>query len=364
MITVHSIYIGASQHMTSTEDNSIDLVVTSPPYPMIEMWDEIMAKQNPEIIDNLESDPEKAFELMHQELDKVWKECFRVLKVGGFLCVNIGDATRTINDTFTLYNNHSRISKACIEIGFVGLPNIIWRKQTNAPNKFMGSGMLPCGAYVTLEHEWILIFRKGSKREYKKADAKLSRMKSSFFWEERNVWFSDVWEIKGTKQKIQKKTSRERSAAYPFEVPYRLINMFSQKGDTVMDPFLGTGTTMQAAVLLGRNSHGYEIDPNFEAIIRKGIDSLELDLCNNLIKQRFDAHKEFIVNRRASGKEVKHFNDTLNCEVMTNQEKEIELNYLESILLDQETGKYVVTYEDHSNLNELPFKDTFFKVAR
>lgn len=356
MTTVHSIYIGASQHMTSTEDNTIDLVVTSPPYPMIKMWDEIMAKQNPEITNNLENNPEEAFELMHRELDKVWKECFRVLKIGGFLCVNIGDATRTINDNFTLYNNHSRILKACIEIGFVGLPNIIWRKQTNVPNKFMGSGMLPCGAYVTLEHEWVLIFRKGGKREYKKADAKLSRMKSSFFWEERNVWFSDVWEIKGTKQKIQKKTSRERSAAYPFEIPYRLINMFSQKGDTVMDPFLGTGTTMQAAVLLGRNSCGYEIDPNFEAIIREGIDSLELNLCNNLIKQRFDAHREFIENRRASGKEVKHFNNTLNCEVMTNQEKEIELNYLESILLDQETGKYVVTYEAHSDLNELPFK--------
>ena len=364
MITVHSIYIDASQHMTSTEDNTIDLVVTSPPYPMIEMWDEIMAKQNPEITDNLESNPEMSFELMHRELDKVWKECFRVLKVGGFLCVNIGDATRTINDNFTLYNNHSRISKACIEIGFVGLPNIIWRKQTNVPNKFMGSGMLPCGAYVTLEHEWILIFRKGSKREYKKADAKLNRMKSSFFWEERNVWFSDLWEIKGTKQKIQKKTSRERSAAYPFEVPYRLINMFSQKGDTVMDPFLGTGTTTQAAMLLGRNSCGYEIDPNFETIIRESIDSLKLDSCNNLIKQRFDAHKEFIVSRRASGRDIKHYNNKLNCEVMTNQEKEIELNYLESILLDQETGKYVVTYEDHSDLNELPFKDTFFKVAR
>ena len=171
MRTNHSIFIGASQHMTSTKDNTVDLVVTSPPYPMIEMWDEIMAKQNPDILDNLEKKPEVAFELMHQELDKVWKECFRVLKDGGFLCVNIGDATRTINGNFTLYNNHSRISKACVEMGFVGLPNIIWRKQTNAPNKFMGSGMLPCGAYVTLEHEWVLIFRKGGKREYKKADA-------------------------------------------------------------------------------------------------------------------------------------------------------------------------------------------------
>lgn len=235
-VTEHSIYIGASQHMTFTEDNSIDLVVTSPPYPMIEMWDDVMSSQNHRISDNLEEKPEEAFELMHQELDKVWKECFRVLKIGGFLCINIGDATRTIKGNFTLYNNHSRISKACVDLGFVGLPNIIWRKQTNAPNKFMGSGMLPCGAYVTLEHEWILIFRKGGKREFKKADAKLSRMKSSFFWEERNVWFSDIWDVKGTKQKMRKDSSRERSAAYPFEVPYRLINMFSQKGDMVLDP--------------------------------------------------------------------------------------------------------------------------------
>lgn len=364
MATKHSIHIGASQNMRATADNTIDLVVTSPPYPMIEMWDEIMANQNPAIADNLEKKPEIAFELMHQELDKVWKECFRVLKDGGFLCINIGDATRTINGNFTLYNNHTRISKACIEMGFVGLPNIIWRKQTNAPNKFMGSGMLPCGAYVTLEHEWILIFRKGGKREFKKADAKLDRMRSSFFWEERNVWFSDVWEIKGTKQKIQKTSSRERSAAYPFEVPYRLINMFSQKGDTILDPFLGTGTTMQAAILLGRNSSGYEIDPNFETIIRESIDNLELDLCNNIIKQRFDTHKNFIEDRKASGKVIKHFNNTLNAEVMTSQEKEIEFNYLESITLQKDSGEYLVTYEEHSDLTTLPLKDSFFKVTK
>ena len=88
MTTKHSIYIGASQHMTSTENNTIDLVVTSPPYPMIEMWDEILSKQNDNIADNLETNPEVAFELMHLELDKVWKECFRVLKTGRFpLCL-------------------------------------------------------------------------------------------------------------------------------------------------------------------------------------------------------------------------------------------------------------------------------------
>ena len=363
MTTNHNIFIGPSQHMTSIKDNTIDLVVTSPPYPMIEMWDDIMAKQNPEIANCMEEKPDKAFELMHQELDRVWKECFRVITPGGFLCINIGDATRTINGNFTLYNNHSRISKACIDLGFVGLPNIIWRKQTNAPNKFMGSGMLPCGAYVTLEHEWILVFRKGNKRAYKTADAKLDRMKSSFFWEERNVWFSDVWEIKGTKQNLQKSNTRERSAAFPFEVPYRLINMFSQKGDTILDPFLGTGTTMQAAILTGRNSCGYDIDANFEAIIREGVEELDLDLCNAFIKKRFDSHKEFVDNREKSGKNVKHFNNTLNYKVMTKQESEIELNYLTSININED-GKYVVEYEDHSDLTTIPFKDNIFAIAR
>ncbi|MBR4793513.1 MAG: site-specific DNA-methyltransferase [Bacteroidaceae bacterium] len=363
MMTSHSIYIGASQHMNSIKDNTVDLVVTSPPYPMIEMWDEIMTNQNPQIADYLQKDPEKAFELMHKELDLVWKDCLRVLKPGGFLCINIGDATRTINGNFTLYNNHSRISKACFDLGFVGLPNIIWRKQTNAPNKFMGSGMLPCGAYVTLEHEWILVFRKGDKRAYKTADAKLDRMKSSFFWEERNVWFSDVWEIKGTKQNLLKTNTRERSAAFPFEVPYRLINMFSQKGDTVLDPFLGTGTTMQAAIITGRNSCGYDIDANFEAIIREGVEELDLDLCNALIKKRFDSHKEFVENREKQGKDVKHFNNTLNYKVMTKQESEIELNYLTSIKINK-NGEYVVEYEEHSDLNTIPFKDNIFAITR
>lgn len=361
MTTNHAIYIGASQHMDRTADSSINLVVTSPPYPMIEMWDSIMAKQNTEISKFMDNEPEKAFELMHQELDKVWKECFRVIKPGGFLCINIGDATRTINGNFTLYNNHSRISKTCVDLGFVGLPNIIWRKQTNAPNKFMGSGMLPCGAYVTLEHEWILIFRKGIKRTFKTANEKLERMKSSFFWEERNIWFSDVWDIKGTKQNIHKTQTRERSAAFPFEIPFRLINMFSQKGDVVLDPFLGTGTTIQASILTGRNSCGYDIDFGFEPIIREGIENIDIDLYNGAIKKRFDNHKAFIEAREQSGKEVKHYNKTLDYKVMTKQESEIELNYLTSITINK-NGEYVVEYEEHSDLTTLPLKDNLFAI--
>ena len=351
MNTLHHYYTGNSKKMSAISDDSVDLVVTSPPYPMIAMWDEIMADQNIKIKEYLASDPDQAFELMHQELDKVWRECLRVIKPGGFLCINIGDATRTINGRFKLYNNHSRIITSCLGMGFAGLPNIIWRKQTNSPNKFMGSGMLPCGAYVTLEHEWILIFRKGDKRVFKDAETKQTRCKSAFFWEERNTWFSDIWEIKGTKQNLQQSKSRERSAAYPFEIPYRLINMYSEIGDTVLDPFLGTGTTMQAAILLGRNSIGYDIDPHMGDLVTAGIDTMNVDRCNDLIKQRFDNHIEFVRARKTSGKEIKHYNKPMNVEVMTKQEETMELCCLRAISSLPGSNGWMVDLEDHSNLS-------------
>ena len=112
MKTTHSIYTGAAQQMKEINDNSVELVVTSPPYPMIQMWDEILSKQNPCIANALdENQPDAAFELMHQELDKVWDEVTRVLVPGGIVCINVGDATRTFNGNFSLYSNHYRIIK-------------------------------------------------------------------------------------------------------------------------------------------------------------------------------------------------------------------------------------------------------------
>ena len=146
MKTTHKILFGNASEMKEIHDNSIDLMVTSPPYPMIEMWDSIFSKQNPVIAGALANkDGDRAFEFMNKELDKVWKEVYRVLKEGGFACINIGDATRTVGKEFKLYPNHSRIMQYCLKLGFSPLPEILWRKQTNAPNKFMGSGMLPAG---------------------------------------------------------------------------------------------------------------------------------------------------------------------------------------------------------------------------
>lgn len=364
METTHNIFIGNANNMLQVKDESVDLVVTSPPYPMIEMWDEIMAKQNPSIQAALdEGRADDACELMHIELDKVWKECYRVIKKGGFLCINIGDATRTINGEFKLYSNHSRIIHFCTEIGFNTLPCIIWRKQTNAPNKFMGSGMLPCGAYVTLEHEYILVFRKGSKRPYKNEDAKMKRKQSSFFWEERNLWFSDVWDIKGTKQSINSKVSRDRNASFPLELPHRLINMYSQKDDVVLDPFAGLGTTMKAAMLNKRNSIGYEIDETLSSLIVDEISSVDIDKFNGAIKKRFDFHIDFIRDRESQNKEVKHFNKTLNCKVMTSQEEDMAFDYLNAIKrVDDNNIVYNVSYLDETDIRELPFlsKGTLF----
>ncbi len=189
MRTTHKILFQDSRELSEIPSESVDLVVTSPPYPMIAMWDEMYGNQNPDIQDALTSrDGNQAYTLMHEILDSVWDEVFRVLKDGRFACINIGDATRTVDGNFCLYPNHARILTYLLKIGFLALPDILWRKQANTPNKFMGSGMLPAGAYVTLEHEYILIVRKGSKRIFNSEKEKQNRRESALFWEERNIF--------------------------------------------------------------------------------------------------------------------------------------------------------------------------------
>ncbi len=332
MKTTHQIIFGNSNHMNTIPSESISLVVTSPPYPMIKMWDEMFISQNSAIGNALKNrkGPD-AFEFMHRILDAVWKEVFRVLKSGGIACINIGDATRTINDNFSLYQNHTRIMSHLLKLGFNPLPAILWRKQTNAPNKFMGSGMLPPGAYVTLEHEYILIVRKGEKREFKTLKDKRIRHQSAFFWEERNLWFSDIWlDVKGASQNLFDNKVRNRSAAYPFEVPYRLINMFSVKEDTVLDPFLGIGTTMYAAMTAGRNSIGFELDKNLCDSIRSNINSIVF-YSNELINNRLSSHLSFLNEKYRTGKEFKYLNKPYGFPVVTNQEKELIINSVAGI---------------------------------
>ncbi len=333
-VTRHKTIWGDASNMQAVPDASVDLVVTSPPYPMIAMWDLILERQRNDIAEKLKRENGVgSFEAMHGLLDQVWKECYRVLKPGRFVCINVGDATRTIKNEFALYPNHARIVSCLMSMGFTPLPDIIWRKQTNAPNKFLGSGMLPAGAYVTLEHEYILVARKGGKRPFYKPKQKQHRQESAYFWEERNVWFSDIWlDIKGSRQKLTDTALRNRSAAFPFEIPYRLINMYSVKQDTVLDPFLGTGTTLWAAMASCRNSIGVEIDACFRKGLFTNVNAVR-ESANQRIEERLAQHQRFVSDRLKDGYQFKYINANYGFPVMTAQEKKLKLDRIENITL-------------------------------
>ena len=345
MKTENKIIFSDARDMKQIKSESVDLMITSPPYPMIKMWDEMFGEQNSEITEAIKNENgELAFELMHKELDKVWSETFRVLKNGGIACINIGDSTRTLKSVFQIYTSHARILNYCLKLGFHALPEILWVKETNKPDKFMGSGMLPVGAYVTLEHEHILILRKDGKRPFKKEEEKELRRRSAFFWEERNLWFSDKWkDVKGINQGLKNKDLRDRSGAYPLELAHRLINMFSIQGDVVLDPYLGTGTTTMGAIVSGRNSIGFEIDPNFKETVEERITEIS-KVVNDIIDKRIENHKEFVKKRTEEKGKLKYVNENYDFPVMTRQELKLKFPILKSFNKKDE-GTFEVEYD-------------------
>lgn len=271
--------------MPEVADCSVHLMLTSPPYPMIQMWDNQFCQTDSNIAclwKTLDSPKVvgQIYDLMHENLAKTWQETYRVLVDGGIAAINIGDATRRLDDKFQLFPNHSRITEICEKIGFTTLPYILWKKPTTKPHykgkgAFLGSGFLPPNAYITLDCEFILLFRKGNLRKFPPHDQ--VRYESKFSKEQRDEWFSQIWTLKGTRQ-----TSGElerRTAAYPDEIAERLIKMFSIKGDTVLDPFLGSGTTMHVANKNERSCIGYEAEENLLPIItQKTCDCTQVEI--------------------------------------------------------------------------------------
>lgn len=337
-MTQHQIITANSNSLEFIESGSVNLIVTSPPYPMIEMWDDLFVSQNSSIKKDLgNGDGHSSFQKMHDILNQTWKECDRVLAEHGFICINIGDATRTLDGDFQLYSNHSKIIEFFSTLGYSVLPDVLWRKPSNSPNKFMGSGMYPAGAYVTYEHEYILIFRKGGKRTFKGKEKEF-RQKSAYFWEERNVWFSDLWEINGASQVLNNSTVRNRNASFPFEIPYRLVNMYSAENDTVLDPFCGLGTTILACMTANRNSIGIEIDNGIADLARDRL-NVSADELNRIIKSRISAHLSFISSLPEEIKAKCYQNENHDFLVKTKQETAI---YLSSVSDLTHNGSFVI----------------------
>ena len=338
-MTTHNIVQGNSNNLSMLNDNSVHLIITSPPYPMISMWDNMFSEWDMNIKEYINNNNSiNMFNHMHNCLNTVWKECDRVLINGGFICINIGDATRTVNNNFQLYSNHSKIIEYFSALGYSVLPDIIWRKPNNSPNKFMGSGMYPCGAYVTYEHEYILIFRKGDKRVFTDDESE-RRKQSAYFYEERNIWFSDLWNIQGASQfiKMSKHTTRHRNASYPFEIPYRLINMYSIQGDTVLDPFCGLGTTNLAALVANRNSIGIDLDNNIIRIAKSNLLNSTIS-ANSIVTNRLNTHREYTKNNQ-----LKYWNDNHKFNVKTKQEQDIFMH--KPIYINKQNNLIICNYD-------------------
>ncbi|MFW6321565.1 MAG: DNA methyltransferase, partial [Halohasta sp.] len=202
--------------------------------------------------------------------------------------------------------------------------------------------MLPPNAYATLEHEHVLVFRNGPERRSFEPNAD-RRYEAAYFWEERNRWFSDLWtDVTGRNQGLTGTEGRDRSAAYPLVIPYRLINMFSVYGDTVFDPFWGTGTTTLAAMAAGRHSVGKELDSGFEPVFDDAVDDIAT-VATELAVDRLRAHETFVDERRADGESFAYEADNYGFPVMTKQEVPIQLFGISAI--DREETGYRVTHE-------------------
>ena len=267
------IVIGNSMDMSEIESESIGLIITSPPY-----WH----------IKDYEIDGQIGYgQTLHEylkDLYRVWEECFRVLESGRRLCINIGDqfARSVIYGRYKIIPLHAEVISQCEKIGFDYMGSIIWQKKTTMNTTggavIMGSYPYPPNGMIEIDYEFILIFKKPGKN---KKVSKIVKEYSKLSKEEWKEYFSGHWKFGGEKQV-------NHEAMFPEELPKRLIKMYSFVGETVLDPFLGSGTTVKAALKLHRNAIGYEINENFLEIIKEkvGMNSL-LNSFNIQIVKKF-----------------------------------------------------------------------------
>jgi DNA modification methylase len=257
MLTRHSVHLGDARDLSFVRSESTHLVVTSPPYGAL-----IHYSDGPNQLGNIQS-----YELFLEELDKVWAECLRILVPGGRVACVVGDVcmSRKRSGRHHVLPLSADIQVRARRIGFDNLTPIRWMKVANirleasSSRRFLGKPNLPNGV-VKNDLEHILFLRKPGG--YRKPTAEQERL-SHISTDDYAKWFCGVW------ADVTGQIRREHPAPFPVEIPRRLVRMFSFVGDTVVDPFAGTGTTALAAMECGRNSISVEIEARYVQLIRK-----------------------------------------------------------------------------------------------
>jgi DNA modification methylase len=250
--TSHSLNLGDARDMSGLEPGSVHLVITSPPYWTLKEYRDSHGQMG-----HIEN-----YEEFLAELDKVWVHCLRVLVPGGRLICIVGDvclSRRKNNGRHTVVPLHASIQEHCRRLGFDNLAPIIWHKIANAAYEvengagFLGKPYEP-NSVIKNDIEFVLMERKSGG--YRTPDL-ATRILSVISDDNHKNWFQQIW------SGLTGASTRQHPAPYPLELAERLVRMFSFVGDTVLDPFLGTGTTSVAAAKTGRNSIGFEVDEHY-----------------------------------------------------------------------------------------------------
>ncbi len=268
-MTNHKIYFGDSRALNKIEDKSVQLIITSPPY-----WQLKDYGSNNQIGFN------NSYEEYINNLNLVWMECERILSEGCRLCINIGDqfARSVYYGRYKVVPIRTEIIRFCETLKMDYMGAIIWQKattmNTSGGGAIMGSFPYPRNGILKIDYEFILIFKKLGNPPKPTLEQKENSIMTKEEW---NQYFSSHWNFSGVKQS-------EHIAMFPEELPKRLIKMFSFSGETIFDPFLGSGTTTLAAKNLGRNSIGYEINKEFESIIKEKLNINQLSLDEDTIE--------------------------------------------------------------------------------
>jgi DNA modification methylase len=258
--TTHSLHLGDARNMKALQPESVHLVLTSPPYWTLKEYRDSKGQ-----LGHVED-----YDQFLDELDKIWAQCFRALVPGGRLICVVGDvclSRRENGGRHTVVPLHSSIQEHCRKLGFDNLAPIIWHKIANAAYEvengsgFLGKPYEP-NAVIKNDIEFILMERKPGG--YRAPDIS-TKVLSVISAENHKKWFQQIW------AGVTGASTKQHPAPYPIELAERLVRMFSFVGDTVLDPFMGTGTTTVAAAQWGRNSIGFEIDSHYFKLAQKRI---------------------------------------------------------------------------------------------